>query len=138
MARRLLPRQILFAQFCLSEASATQAAIRAGYSPRSARNQAHRLLANDDIRRRIVGGVAALRDWDTARRQRVLDRLEGLFDAALASGRLDAALGALRAESALSGLLLRLRPSPAQRVQSRELGANEAELSALNAPSSRL
>ena len=115
-ARRLLPRQILFAEFCLSEPSATRAAIRAGYSPRSARNQAYRLLANDDIRRRIAGGVANMRAQDAARREHMLGQIERLFGAAIAAGRLDAALGALRTECCVSGLLVRLRPSPAQRA----------------------
>jgi hypothetical protein len=116
-SRRLLPRQILFAEYCLTEPSATLAAVRAGYSPRSARNQAHRLLANDDIRRRIARGVAALREQDAARRVILLDGLDRLFEAAMAAGRLEPALGALKAECAMSGILQReSRASPAQRA----------------------
>jgi terminase small subunit-like protein len=121
--RRLLPRQLLFAEFCLTEPSAARAAIRAGYSPRSARNQAYRLLANDDIRRRIVGGVAAMRARDGALRERLLDRLERLFGAAFEAGRLEPALAALKAECAVSGLMLRARASPAQRAEALDLNA---------------
>lgn len=116
-ARRLLPRQILFATYCLTERSATRAAIRAGYCPRSARNQAYRLLTNDDIRRQIAEGVAAMRSHDAARSADLMDGLKRIFDAALAAGRMDAALGALKTECQVSGVLLRQsRPSPAQRV----------------------
>ena len=131
--RRLLPRQLLFAEFCLGESSAARAAIRAGYSPRSARNQAHRLLANDDIRRRIAGGVAAMRARDRARREHLLDQLDRLFGAALEAGRLEPALGALKAECAVSGLTLRARPAPAQRAEASDSIA-EAPSSAASEP----
>ena len=124
--RRLLPRQILFAAHCLTEPSATQAAIRAGYSPRSARNQAHRLLANDDIRRRIAGELATARAGDAERRERVLDLLEHVFGAAMAAGRLEPALHALKIETEWSGILLRgARLSGAQRAELRDADADD-------------
>jgi hypothetical protein len=132
-SRRLLPRQLLFAEFCLSEPSATRAAIRAGYSPRSARNQACRLLANDDIRRRIAGGVAAMRTRDGAMREHLLDQLERLYCAAFEAGRLEPALDALKAECAVSGLMLRARVSPAQRAEALDLNA-EVEPGAASEP----
>ena len=118
---RLLPRQIRFAEYCLTEPSAARAAVRAGYAPESARNQAYRLLKNDDIRRRITGGLADLSAQDRARRERLLENCETIFQRALALGRLEPALGALVAETQLAGLLARTRhPSPAQRVMDDE------------------
>jgi hypothetical protein len=126
-SRRLLPRQIRFAELCLVEPSATRAAIRAGYSRRSARNQAYRLLANDDIRRRIAGGLAASRARNEARRERILTLLERAFGAAMEQGRLEPALRALNAQVEVSGLLLRTsRLSGAQRAAAADLWAADA------------
>lgn len=117
-SRRLLPRQLRFAEFCLTEPSATRAAIRAGYAPRSARNQACRLLGNDDIRRRIAGGLAAMRTRDAARRECILELLDRLFGAAMEAGRLEPALRALTVEVEVSGVLQRsARLSGAQRAE---------------------
>ena len=109
-SRRLLPRQILLAEFCLSETSATRAAIRAGYSARSARNQAHRLLANDDTFDDESRGVWRRYGRGTQCGASICstDRLERLFGAALEAGRLDAALGALKAECSVSGVEMRM------------------------------
>ena len=137
-SRRLLPRQIRFAELCLVESSATRAAIRAGYSRRSARNQAYRLLANDDIRRRIAGGLAASRARDEARREHILDLLEHAFGAAMEQGRLQPALCALKAQVEVSGLLFRTsRLSGAQRAEAADLrvaDAADAPLSPVGRP----
>lgn len=127
-SRRLLLRQLRFADYCLTEPSATQAAIRAGYSPRSARNQAYRLLANDDIRRRIAWGLAASRARDDAARERILGLLERTFEAAMERERLHPALGALNAQAAVSGLMFRTsRLSGAQRAEIADALAAEEE-----------
>jgi phage terminase small subunit len=47
-------KQARFAAEFLTDGNATQAAIRAGYSPRTARQQGHRLLTNADICARIA------------------------------------------------------------------------------------
>lgn len=49
----LTEKQELFVLEYLIDLNATQAAIRAGYSARSARNQANRLMTNDDIQEAI-------------------------------------------------------------------------------------
>ncbi len=49
----LRPKQQLFLNEYLKDMNATQAAIRAGYSERSARQIAQRLLTNDDIKAEI-------------------------------------------------------------------------------------
>ena len=46
-------RQRLFVQEYLLDLSATQAAIRAGYSPKTARSQGQRLLTKPDVRKAI-------------------------------------------------------------------------------------
>ena len=50
----LSPRQELFVSEYLVDLNATQAAIRAGYSAKTARKQASRLLSNVDISQRIT------------------------------------------------------------------------------------
>ncbi|ECI2457658.1 terminase small subunit [Salmonella enterica subsp. enterica] len=51
---KLTDKQELFAREYLKDLNATQAAIRAGYSESGARNQAHRMMTNDDILQRIT------------------------------------------------------------------------------------
>ena len=50
MAKRLTPRRQAFVEIFLRSWNATEAARAAGYSERSAHNQGHRLMKNDDIR----------------------------------------------------------------------------------------
>jgi len=51
---KLTDKQELFAREFIKDLNATQAVIRAGFSEKSARNQAHRLMTNDDILNRIA------------------------------------------------------------------------------------
>lgn len=51
---KLTDKQELFAREFIKDLNATQAAIRAGYSERSSRNQGARMMANDDILQRIA------------------------------------------------------------------------------------
>lgn len=51
---KLTDKQELFAREFIKDLNATQAAIRAGYSERSSRNQGARMMANDDILTRIA------------------------------------------------------------------------------------
>ncbi|MFW5410774.1 terminase small subunit [Pectobacterium brasiliense] len=51
---KLTDKQELFAREFVVDLNATQAVIRAGFSERSARNQAHRLMTNDDVLARIA------------------------------------------------------------------------------------
>lgn len=46
MAKKLTPKQITFCEEYIIDLNATQAAIRAGYSPKTAQAQASRLLSN--------------------------------------------------------------------------------------------
>lgn len=51
---KLTDKQELFAREFIKDLNATQATIRAGYSERSSRNQGARMMANDDILKRIA------------------------------------------------------------------------------------
>ncbi len=55
---KLRPKQEHFAEEFLIDLNATQAAIRAGYSKRTARSQGQRLLTNVDIAKAIAAGQA--------------------------------------------------------------------------------
>lgn len=55
-SRNMTPKQRRFVDEYLIDLNATAAAKRAGYSQRTARSQAERLLTNVDIARRYRGG----------------------------------------------------------------------------------
>jgi phage terminase small subunit len=55
---KLTPKQEMFAKEYLIDLNATQAAIRAGYSKRTARSQGQRLLTNVDIAKVINAAMA--------------------------------------------------------------------------------
>lgn len=59
-AGQLTPRQAAFVQEYLVDKNATQAAIRAGYSPKTARSQGERLLTNAAIRKAVDTGLMDL------------------------------------------------------------------------------
>lgn len=48
-----LPKRLLFVEEFVRTLNATQAAIKAGYSPKSARQQGHRLLTKADVKAKI-------------------------------------------------------------------------------------
>ena len=49
----MTPKQTLFVEFYLTNPNATEAAIKAGYSKKTAKSQGQRLLTNVDIRKRL-------------------------------------------------------------------------------------
>lgn len=53
-ASNLTKKQLLFAHYYMAGDNATQAAIKAGYSKKTARSQGHRLLTNVDIKKLIA------------------------------------------------------------------------------------
>ena len=57
--RRFTPRQVLFIREYLVDRNATAAAKRAGYSPKSAHAQGHRLLKDAEIVNKIQRAVNA-------------------------------------------------------------------------------
>lgn len=58
-ARGLTPRQAMFVREYLVDLNSTQAAIRAGYSERTAKQQGSRLLTNDDVQAAIAEAMKA-------------------------------------------------------------------------------
>ena len=58
MVKKLTAKQARFVAEYLIDLNATQAAIRAGYSKRTARSQGQRLLTNVDIAKAIAAGQA--------------------------------------------------------------------------------
>lgn len=56
--RKLTPKQSIFVKEYLVDLNGTQAAIRAGYSPRTANEQAARLLANDSVSEAVAVSMA--------------------------------------------------------------------------------
>lgn len=79
----LTPKQAAFVREYLVDLNATQAAIRAGYSPRTARAQGHRLLTDADI-------AAAIEAAQAERAERLQltadDVLKGLYAEATYDG----------------------------------------------------
>lgn len=55
----LTPRQAMFVREYLVDLNSTQAAIRAGYSERTAKQQGSRLLTNDDVQAAIAEAMKA-------------------------------------------------------------------------------
>lgn len=58
MANKLSPRQLCFVDEYMIDLNATQAAIRAGYSPKTAQEQASRLLSNVMVQNEIAKRMA--------------------------------------------------------------------------------
>ncbi|WP_213732647.1 terminase small subunit [Citrobacter europaeus] len=90
---KLTDKQELFAREFIKDLNATQAVIRAGFSEKSARNQAYRLMTNDDILNRIAELKASRNEQvgvDAAyvlRRLTEIDQMD-VFDILLANGEL--------------------------------------------------
>ena len=90
---KLTDKQELFAREFIKDLNATQAVIRAGFSEKSARNQAHRLMTNDDILNRIAELKAERNDRVQVDADYVLRRLVEIdemdvLDIVLANGEL--------------------------------------------------
>ena len=68
-------RQKAFVQEYLIDLNATQAAIRAGYSPRTAHSTGPRLLENVEVKRAIFEQMERIRTQRTADAQEVLEYL---------------------------------------------------------------
>lgn len=68
-------KQERFVEEYLVDLNATQAAIRAGYSPASANEQASRLLANANIRARVDAAMAELSKRTGVSQERVIREL---------------------------------------------------------------
>ena len=72
---KLTEKQKKFADFYIKLGNATQAAIKAGYSKRTARSQGQRLLTNVDIKNYIDERMAQLASERIMSAQEILERL---------------------------------------------------------------
>lgn len=81
MTDKLSPQRRLFVLEFIKDQNATQAAIRAGYSARSARNQSARLMANDDIKAEIAEALQARCERTEIDADWVLKKLAMIVDA---------------------------------------------------------
>jgi len=104
-APTLSPLRERFCRYYLTEPSATRAAVKAGYSERTAPQQASRLLSSVNILQRIDAIRRAEHLVYELSPQAVMDRCEAIFEEALEKGRFEAAIGALRLQAKIGGLL---------------------------------
>jgi phage terminase small subunit len=88
----LTARRLVFVEEYLIDLNATQAAIRAGYSRKTARQQGDRLLTNVDIARAIQPAVDERKERTSIKADDVLKSIERLAIAAEAAGNWNAAL----------------------------------------------
>lgn len=99
----MTPKQAAFVREYMIDGNATQAAIRAGYSERTAQEQSSRLLSKAMIRE----GLAALQAETAERHEITLDRLtemaEKAYDAALKANQVGAAVSAVAQLSRMHG-----------------------------------
>ena len=104
-ARRLLPRQELFAYHAARGASLAQASRLAGYSPQGARQRGSVLMANSDVRLRVE---EFRRDWMAERDAAVAEAVEEtgqVIETALRLDRPTAALKAIELKLKLRGFI---------------------------------
>jgi hypothetical protein len=129
----LNPRQEAFCRHFLTEPSGTRAAIMAGYSARSAENQASRMMRNDEVLQKISALRRAHALSYALDRDTMLDKLEAFFDDAMKGQSFSAALRALLAQAELSGLLTR-RHKATQRADARARTASRRAKAPKRAP----
>lgn len=78
--QKLSPKQEMFCREYLVDLNATQAAIRAGYSPKTAKSQGQRLLTNVDVQQAIQHGKQERADKVAVTAQ---DVLKGVIEVTL-------------------------------------------------------
>ena len=83
MADDLTPKQQRFVEEYLVDSNGTQAAIRAGYSPKTANEQACDLLAKPSIAEAVAAGRARLSEKTGLDAQWVLDGLKKNYERAM-------------------------------------------------------
>ena len=102
----MTPRQARFeVLFIATGGNATQAAIQAGYTKRSASTQATRLLAYDEVKQRIGELQAKRAVQDNVTVDTLRDKFERCYDGAMAVGQFAAAVSAQQSVAKLYGLL---------------------------------
>ena len=87
-------RQTAFVQEYLIDKNATQAAIRAGYAPGSAKIQGHRLLTNDNVDQVVTSELAKMSEDAGITAEAVIVTIKRLLKTAEDNGNVHAALKA--------------------------------------------
>ena len=105
----LTDKQRRFVDEYMSDLNATQAAIRAGYSEKTARSQGQRLLTNVDIAAAIRTGQARLADDVKVTQQLLLNELWANHQAATAAGQWSASTRALEVMAKMTGNMVERR-----------------------------
>lgn len=103
--RRLTDRQEAFCQLYLTEPSGTRAAVKAGFSTKTAASQASRMLTKANILRRIAELRHDRQIVYDVQTDSLLDKLEAVYHEAMEKGRLMAAIQAVAHQARLTGLL---------------------------------
>ena len=96
-------RQEAFCEYYDDDPNAAAAARNAGYSARSARSQGSKLLADSNIQQHIATLKKIRARARALDRELLLERLEELYHACMAEGRLNAAIQALRLMAQIGG-----------------------------------
>ena len=99
----MTPKQAAFIEQYLIDHNGTQAAIRAGYSARTARQQAVELLATDDIRQAIQAAETAAQLRNSITLDDLLSELEDARQLAKAEGQCSAMVSATMAKAKMLG-----------------------------------
>lgn len=99
----LTPQHHTFIQEYLATGNATQAAITAGYSAKTAQPQASRLLKRDDIKEAIEAAQADIKKQTEVTIADLLDQLEDARQLAIETGKASAAVAAIMGKARLLG-----------------------------------
>ena len=134
-ANALTSRREMFCRVYVACGNAAEAARQAGYAQDGARQQGHRLLADDTITQRIQELWADAEAARSADRDLLIDKTEQLYDAAMAAKSFNAAARALGLQARLAGFtgpardreeVVPGRPGPVARAAARK-AAQEQE-----------
>ena len=135
----MTPKQERFVQEYMIDLNATQAAIRAGYSAHSAKQQGSRLLTNGDVQVAIQAAQAEFRERLEVSKESVTAQLNTAYDMAEANGQTAVMVQATMGIAKVHGLLVDKTEEikPTENMTPDELEAESerlrAELDALRA-----
>ncbi len=102
----MTPKQERFVQEYRIDSNATQAAVRAGYSDHTAKQQGSRLLTNADVQAAIQVARADVRERVKVSVESVTKRLQKAYDQAASNGQAGAMVSAAMGIAKLHGLLI--------------------------------
>ena len=106
MSKKLTAKQARFKDEYLIDNNATQAAIRAGYSKKTAKSQGQRLLTNVDIKAAIKAGQKDIAKRNGLTIDDILDELEEARKIAKAEGKGAPMVAASMGKAKLLGLIV--------------------------------